>query len=122
MRTPLIKWVSRMLMSLGALLLLATLLFVGGNLWVLGRTAPYIHEQLSQCVPAEVGVVFGTSHWTRSGMRNPHFHARMRTAARLVDQQKYNTCCFLATTALRPTMNRAPCGVTYPAAALPPSS
>ncbi|SDO08000.1 SanA/YdcF family protein [Vreelandella arcis] len=88
MRIPLLKWISRTLMSLGALLLLATLLFVGANLWVLGRTAPFIYAPVSQCVPAEVGVVFGTSNWTRSGMRNPHFHARMRTAARLIDQQK----------------------------------
>ncbi|SES26794.1 SanA protein [Vreelandella subterranea] len=88
MRIPLIRWISRLLMSLGALLLLATLLFVGANLWILGRTSAYIHEQLPQCVPTEVGIVFGTSNWTRSGMRNPHFHARMRTAARLVDHQK----------------------------------
>ncbi|MGM0858564.1 MAG: SanA/YdcF family protein [Pseudomonadota bacterium] len=75
-------------MSLGALLLLATLLFVGANLWIVARTAPYIHAPVAQCTAADVGVVFGTSHWTRSGMRNPHFHARMRTAAQLVDQQK----------------------------------
>jgi SanA protein len=75
-------------MSLGALLLLATLLFVGSNLWIVARTATYIHEPVAQCTTADVGVVFGTSHWTRSGMRNPHFQARMRTAAQLINQQK----------------------------------
>lgn len=73
-------------MSLGALLLLATLLFIGGNFWLLATTAAYIEHHPQQCRSSEVGIVFGTSHWTRSGVRNPHFHARMRTAATLIEQ------------------------------------
>ncbi|OJA04907.1 vancomycin high temperature exclusion protein [Halomonas sp. QHL1] len=88
MHNVLLTWSKRFLMSLGALLLLATLLFMGGNFWVLATTAAYIERQPQQCRPAEVGIVFGTSHWTRSGVRNPHFHARMRTAATLIEQSQ----------------------------------
>ena len=88
MHNVLLTWSKRLLMSLGALLLLATLLFIGGNFWVLATTAAYIERQPQQCRPARVGVVFGTSHWTRSGVRNPHFHARMRTAATLIEQSQ----------------------------------
>lgn len=72
------------LMLLGAGLLLAAFSFLVANAWVVARTFPYIESTSTRCGPAEVGVVFGTSHWTRSGMRNPHFHSRMRTAATLV--------------------------------------
>ncbi|TVU88547.1 SanA/YdcF family protein [Vreelandella titanicae] len=88
MHNVLLTWSKRLLMSLGALLLLATLLFIGGNFWVLATTAAYIERQPQQCRPAEVGIVFGTSHWTRRGGRNPHFHARMRTAATLIEQSQ----------------------------------
>lgn len=77
-------WLKRGLMSLGALLLLATLLFLAGNAWVIARTSSYIESTVTQCGPERVGVVFGTSNWTRSGLRNPHFHSRMRTAAALI--------------------------------------
>ena len=73
-----------LLMSLGALLLLAALLFVGGNLWVLGKTQARIVHELPLCGAERVGIVFGTSHWTRSGVRNPHFDARMSASARLI--------------------------------------
>jgi SanA protein len=86
MHNVLLIWLKRLLMSLGALLLLATLLFIGGNFWVVATTAAYIEQHPQQCRPDKVGVVFGTSHWTRSGVRNPHFHARMRTAAELIGQ------------------------------------
>lgn len=88
MHNVLLKWAKRLLMSLGALLLLAALLFVAGNVWVLTTTARYIDKQVLECRPADVGIVFGTSHWTRSGLRNPHFHARMRTSATLVAEQR----------------------------------
>ncbi|HDZ45704.1 hypothetical protein LCGC14_0098200 [marine sediment metagenome] len=86
MHNFLLRWIKRLLMSLGALLLLATLLFIAGNLWVLATTAAYIEQEPQQCRPDEIGIVFGTSHWTRSGVRNPHFHARMRTAATLINK------------------------------------
>lgn len=69
-------------------MLLAALLFIAANLWVLATTAAYIEQDPQQCRPDKVGIVFGTSHWTRSGVSNPHFHARMRTAALLIDQSR----------------------------------
>lgn len=73
-----------LLMTLGAAALLAALLFVAANLWVLGRTHSRIEHVLPMCGGERVGIVFGTSHWTRSGVRNPYFDARMSASARLV--------------------------------------
>lgn len=72
------------LMALGAALLLVGVLFLGANLWVLGQTHTRIEHELPLCRAERVGIVFGTSHWTRSGGRNPHFEARMSAAARLI--------------------------------------
>ena len=69
-------------------MLLAALLFIAGNLWVVVSTARYIDNHVDECRAADVAIVFGTSNWTRSGFRNPHFHARMRTSARLIADQR----------------------------------
>ncbi|WP_447895639.1 SanA/YdcF family protein [Vreelandella sp. GE22] len=82
-----IRWV---LVSLVAFVLLAALVFLAGNVWVLASTARFIDRPLEQCRPDEVAIVFGTSHWTRSGLRNPHFHARMRTSAELIERATVN--------------------------------
>ncbi|WNL41096.1 ElyC/SanA/YdcF family protein [Halomonas sp. PAMB 3264] len=82
-----IKW---LLMSLAALLLLATFVFIAGNVWVLASTARYIDRPVAQCRTSDVAVVFGTSNWTRSGLRNPHFNARMRTSADLIARERVN--------------------------------
>ncbi|MDR5864255.1 ElyC/SanA/YdcF family protein [Halomonas campisalis] len=84
MRAVAWKFLKAVLMALGACLLLASLLFVGANLWVLGQTQGRIVHELPLCGPDRVGIVFGTSHWTRSGVRNPHFEARMSAASRLI--------------------------------------
>ncbi len=73
-----------LLMALGATLLLASLLFLGANVWVLTQTQARIQHSLPLCGPERVGIVFGTSHWTRSGVRNPHFDARINAASRLI--------------------------------------
>lgn len=72
------------LITFGALLLCAGLLFVSINLWILGKTHSRIEHELPLCGPERVGIVFGTSHWTRSGVRNPHFDARINAASRLL--------------------------------------
>lgn len=74
----------RLLMILGASTLAAALLFVAANLWVLGQTHSRIEHRLPLCRGERVGIVFGTSHWTRSGVRNPYFDARMSASARLL--------------------------------------
>lgn len=84
MMQRLLVGIKQFLMLLGALLLLAVLLWVAGNLWVLSHSAPYIQSASSHCQSQRIGVVFGTSSWTRTGVRNPHFNARMDTAARLI--------------------------------------
>lgn len=84
MMQRLLGGMKQLLMLLGALLLLAVLLWVAGNLWVLSHSAPYIQSNVARCQSQRIGVVFGTSSWTRTGVRNPHFNARMHTAARLV--------------------------------------
>ena len=73
-----------LLMTLGAVALLAALVIVVANLWVLSKTQARIEESLPMCRAERVGIVFGTSHWTRSGMRNPYFEARMSASARLI--------------------------------------
>jgi len=79
------KW---SLMTMGAALLLVLLFFVGSNLWMLARTYPVIESSIAQCGPQPVGIVFGTSHWTRGGSQNPHFYSRMSTAAGLVHTER----------------------------------
>ncbi|NOG32071.1 DUF218 domain-containing protein [Halomonas sp. TBZ9] len=75
-------------MTLGAALLLVLLFFMGSNLWILARTYPVIESSIAQCGPQRVGIVFGTSHWTRGGSQNPHFYSRMSTAAGLVHTER----------------------------------
>lgn len=84
MRMRLVAGFKWSLMTLGAALLLVLLFFVASNLWILSRTHAVIESNVTQCGPERIGIVFGTSHWTRSGVQNPHFYARMSTAARLV--------------------------------------
>lgn len=84
----LLRYAKWFLMSLGAMLLLATLLFIAGNFWVLASTARFIDDNINECRPTDVAIVFGTSHWTRSGFRNPYFHSRMRTSAQLIADQR----------------------------------
>lgn len=73
-----------LLMALGTLVLMAGLLLLLANLWVLGQTRERIDYHLPQCRAEQIGIVFGTSHWTRSGARNPYFEARMSASARLL--------------------------------------
>ncbi|GED22044.1 SanA/YdcF family protein [Halomonas halmophila] len=73
-----------LLMLLGGGTLLAILLFMAANVWVLASTSRRIDAGPQQCQPRQVAIVFGTSHRTRSGARNPHFEGRMQTAARLI--------------------------------------
>lgn len=82
-----IRWI---LVALAALGLLAAFVFVACNLWVLASTARYIDSRVEQCRPGDVAVVFGTSNWTRSGLKNPHFNARMRTSANLIHRLSVN--------------------------------
>ncbi|MEQ5802770.1 ElyC/SanA/YdcF family protein [Halomonas sp. H10-9-1] len=73
-----------LLVALGTAVLLAALLLLATNFWVLGQTRERIAHELPLCRVERVGIVFGTSHWTRSGVRNPYFEARMSASAQLL--------------------------------------
>lgn len=68
--------------SLGVFCLVV--MVAGINLWLVHHTAPRIETSSRHCGEAKVAVVFGTASLTRSGRSNPHFSARMKTAARLI--------------------------------------
>ncbi|MGQ7249965.1 ElyC/SanA/YdcF family protein [Halomonas sp. V046] len=84
MRLSLWKLFRSLLLALGTMALLMALAFVMANVWVLASTRERIEHNLAKCARERVGIVFGTSHWTRSGLRNPHFEGRMTAAAELV--------------------------------------
>ncbi|WP_027947868.1 SanA/YdcF family protein [Litchfieldella anticariensis] len=88
MRQRLLKLLRGLLMSLGVVALLAILLSVGANLWILGKTQSRIEHDLLACGTAPVGIVFGTSYWNRGGGRNPHFEARMLAASRVIGERR----------------------------------
>ncbi|WP_458525513.1 SanA/YdcF family protein [Onishia taeanensis] len=75
-------------MTLGALVVCLVLVGVGANLWMVERTRGRIGHQPSQCVQAPVGIVFGTSLWSRQGGRNPYFAARIDAAAALMRDRR----------------------------------
>ena len=85
MRDSLLSIFRRLLLVLGSLALLLALAFVAANAWMVMSTRQRIAPSLAECRPHQVGIVFGTSHWTRSGARNPHFEGRMIAAARLMN-------------------------------------
>lgn len=62
---------------------MAIVFMVCVNLWVLSVTRDRIHRVVAECPDERVGIVFGTSRWTRGGGRNPHFEGRMQAAAEL---------------------------------------
>lgn len=86
-----LKWgggLRAVLMTLGALVVCLVLVGVGANLWMVERTRGRIDHQLAQCVQEPVGIVFGTSLWSRQGGRNPYFAARIDAAAALMRDRR----------------------------------
>ncbi|WP_240665563.1 ElyC/SanA/YdcF family protein [Cobetia sp. ICG0124] len=59
------------------------MIVVGLNLWVVMSTRDRIASSPLTCESREVGIVFGTSHGLVGGGRNPHYQARLDTAAQL---------------------------------------
>lgn len=66
-----------------ALLVAGVLVLVGLNLWVVMATRDRIAASPLTCESREVGIVFGTSHGLVGGGSNPHYQARLDTAAQL---------------------------------------
>ncbi|WP_248623637.1 SanA/YdcF family protein [Cobetia crustatorum] len=66
-----------------ALLAVSVMVLIGLNLWVVMATRDRIAASPLTCESREVGIVFGTSHGLVGGGSNPHYQARLDTAAQL---------------------------------------
>ncbi|MCK8068017.1 ElyC/SanA/YdcF family protein [Cobetia sp. 1CM21F] len=69
--------------TLVGLLAAGAMTVVGLNLWVVMATHDRIATSPLTCQSREVGIVFGTSHGLVGGGSNPHYQARLDTAAQL---------------------------------------
>lgn len=76
----LIRIGQRTLQGLAAGLVLALLL---GNLWVVNNTEGELYTNWAALPENEVGLVLGTSPFTREGAPNPHFAGRIAAAVEL---------------------------------------
>lgn len=65
--------------GLGAVMLFVLLC----NRWVINSTDDYIYSDWALLPDNEVGVVLGTSNYTREGDDNPYFYGRVQAAAEL---------------------------------------
>ena len=64
------------------------LLILLANRWVINSTDDYIYQDWALLPDTEVGLVLGTSHYTREGRDNPYFYGRARAAADLYAKGK----------------------------------
>jgi SanA protein len=80
MRPSVRRRLQRALLSLTVLVLL---LGYGANRWIINSTKAYLYQDAALLPVTEVGLVLGTSHFSRSGGRNLEFEGRMRAAAEL---------------------------------------
>ena len=53
------------------------------NRWVINSTSAYVYDNWAVLPPNDVGLVLGTSPYTRSNRPNPHFQGRIDAAAKL---------------------------------------
>src|SRR5688572_32466243 len=72
-------WIALPLGALG----LAAVLFLLGNLWVLRSTAPYIYSNVEALPANDVGLLLGTSPYSRKGNESVLFQHRIDAAAAL---------------------------------------
>lgn len=61
----------------------AALFVLLSNRWVINATDAYLYRDSALLPDNEVGLVLGTSTYTRDGQSNPHFHGRIEAAAQL---------------------------------------
>ncbi len=73
-------WLRRLALLLG---LVAVVLVVAGNVWVLRTTERQLFTNFAALPDNEVGLVLGTSPFTRGGESNPHFAGRIAAAVEL---------------------------------------
>lgn len=68
--------------ALGLLLGLPLLMF-GLNIWVIASSRPYVTSDIAKLPDNRVGLLLGTSRYTRDGHANPHFRIRIAAAVKL---------------------------------------
>lgn len=59
------------------------LLILLSNRWVINSSDAYVYTNWALLPENDVGIVLGTSPYTRGGKPNPHFHGRIQAAAQL---------------------------------------
>ena len=59
------------------------LLIIGGSQWIVHQASDQVYETVEALPVHDVGLVLGTSKYTRSGRTNLHFESRMDAAAAL---------------------------------------
>ena len=77
------RWIHRSWRSVQALAAAVILVLVLGNLWVVNNTEAYLYSNFAALPENEVGLVLGTSPFTRGGEANPHFAGRVAAAVEL---------------------------------------
>lgn len=70
------------------LLVLALVLAVACNLWVVASAGPYIYRNLHELPNNDVGLLLGTSPYTKAGKRNILFRQRISAAEELYREGK----------------------------------
>jgi len=80
-------------MTLWLLTLVGLVVFglILANAWVIGAARPYVYDDIQRLPPNEVGLVLGTSPYTRYGSKNLLFRHRIEAAAELYRAGKVET-------------------------------
>ena len=75
---------SRLLLGIALVPVALGLLVLAGAFWIIHRAADQrIYDDVASVPPHDVGLVLGTSKYTRKHVHNPHFDHRMTAAALL---------------------------------------
>lgn len=77
------RLIHRSLRTLQVLAAAVTVAVVLGNLWVINNTKSTLYTNFAALPENEVGLVLGTSPFTRDGSANPHFAGRVAAAVEL---------------------------------------
>lgn len=88
MRSATISLYKKLALASIALVMLVAGLILATNMWMVARVQDRIASDLLLCPAKPVGIVFGTSYWTREGGRNPHYMDRLDAASRLLRMQR----------------------------------
>lgn len=78
------------MLSLLGLLFGIPVLMLGLNIWVIASSSPYVISDIGRLPHNDVGLLLGTSRYTRNGHSNPHFHIRVSAAVALYRAGKVN--------------------------------